>query len=73
VAGATILVLDARGTEVARLLTDAGGRYEVTLPSGQYTIEPQPVDGFMNVAEPVVVTVGNGVASVDLAYDTGIR
>lgn len=73
VAGATILVLDARGTEVARLLTDADGRYGVTLPSGQYTIEPQPVDGFMHVAEPVVVTVGSGVASVDLAYDTGIR
>ena len=73
VVGATILVLDARGTEVARLLTDATGHYEVALPSGQYTIEPQPVAGFMHVAEPVAVTVGAGVASVDLAYDTGIR
>jgi hypothetical protein len=73
VAGATILVLDIRGTEVARLLTDANGNYAVALPSGPYTIEPQPVDGFMHVAEPVAVTVGDGVASVDIAYDTGIR
>ncbi len=73
VVGATILVLDARGTEVGRLLTDAGGNYAVALPAGQYTIEPQPVDGFMHQAEPVAVTVGAGVASVDIAYDTGIR
>jgi hypothetical protein len=73
VAGATILVLDIRGAEVARLLTDANGNYTVALPSGPYTIEPQPVEGLMGVAEPVAVTVGEGVASVDLAYDTGIR
>lgn len=73
VAGATILVLDARGTEVARLLTDAGGHYSVALPPGPYTIEPQPVEGFMHLAEPIAVTVGGGVASVDIAFDTGIR
>ncbi len=73
VAGATILILDARGTEVARLLTDAGGNYAIALPAGQYTIEPQPVEGFMHLAEPVAVTVGDGVASVDIAFDTGIR
>ncbi len=73
VAGATILVLDVRGTEVARLLTDAGGNYAVALPAGQYTIEPQPVEGFMHLAKPVAVTVGDGVASVDIAFDTGIR
>jgi hypothetical protein len=73
VAGAAILVLDIRGTEIARLLTDADGRYAVALPSGPYTLEPQPVDGFMHVAEPVAVTVGDAVATVDIAYDTGIR
>ena len=73
VVGATILVLDSRGTEVARLLTDAVGHYEVTLPSGRYTIEPQPVEGFIHAAESVAITVGAGVASLDIAYDTGIR
>jgi len=73
VAGATIVVLDARGTEIARLVTDINGSYAVTLPSGPYTIEPQPVEGFMRVAEPIPVTVANGIASVDIAFDTGIR
>ncbi len=73
VAGATILVLDVRGTEVARLVTDKNGIYAVTLPSGPYTIEPQPVDGFMHVADPLAVTVGDGIVSVDIAFDTGIR
>lgn len=73
VAGATILVLNANGTEVARVLTDAGGNYAVALPPGPYTIEPQPVEGFMHLAEPVAVTVGDGIASVDIAFDTGIR
>jgi hypothetical protein len=73
VPGATILVLDARGTEVARLVTDADGHYEVALPSGPYTIEPQPVEGFFRQAEPVAVTVGDGVTTVDIGFDTGIR
>lgn len=73
VAGATILVLDARGTEVARLVTDANGHYEVALPSGPYTIEPQPVEGFFRQAEPMAVTVGDGIATVDIGFDTGIR
>jgi hypothetical protein len=73
VAGATIVVLDARGTEIARLVTDVNGNYAVALPSGPYTIEPQPVEGFMRVADPIAVTVANGIASVDIAFDTGIR
>jgi hypothetical protein len=73
VAGATIVILDARGTEIARIVTDVNGNYAVTLPSGPYTIEPQPVEGFMRVADPIPVTVGNGIASVDISFDTGIR
>jgi hypothetical protein len=73
IAGATILVLNAAGSEIARVTTDADGRYLVTLPAGPYTVEPQPVAGYMRSAEPTQVTVGNGFATVDLAYDTGIR
>ena len=35
------------GQKLGGSLTDAGGNYAVALPAGQYTIEPQPVDGFM--------------------------
>jgi hypothetical protein len=73
IAGATILVLDAGGREVARLGSDASGRYAVTLPPGPYTIEPQPVEGFFRKAEPVAVTVGDGFVTVDINFDTGIR
>jgi hypothetical protein len=54
-------------------VTDVNGNYAVTLPSGPYTIEPQPVEGFMRVADPIPVTVADGIASVDIAFDTGIR
>jgi hypothetical protein len=73
IAGATVLVLDAAGTEVARLVTDSAGHYLVTLPSGPYSIEPQPVEGIMRNAGPVAVTVADGYVTVDLQYDTGIR
>ena len=72
-AGATVLILDVQGTEIARLVTDVGGRYAVTLPSGAYSIEPQPIDGVMRAAEAESVTVGQGYVTVDLLYDTGIR
>lgn len=73
IAGATVLVLDATGREVARVVTDADGRYAVALPAGPYVVEPQPADGILRMAEPVSVTVGDGFVDVDLAYDTGIR
>jgi hypothetical protein len=73
VAGATVVVLNAQGAEIARLVTDSAGHYIVTLPSGPYSIEPQPVDGAMRAAEPVAVTVAQGFLTVDLLYDSGIR
>jgi hypothetical protein len=73
VAAAVVVVLDATGREVARVAADAGGRYAVTLPPGPYTIEPQPVEGYMGTAAPVDVLVGDGIQTVNLAYDTGIR
>lgn len=73
VADATVLILDVNGTEIARLVTDVAGQYVVTLPSGSYTIEPQPVEGAMRAADAVSVTVGKGYVTVDLLYDTGIR
>jgi hypothetical protein len=73
IVGAIVLILDVQGTEIARLVTDAAGAYSVTLPSGSYSIEPQPVDGVMRAAEAVSVTVGKSFVTVDLQYDTGIR
>ena len=73
VAGATIHVVDATGTEVATLETDAAGAFVVPLPPGRYHLAPDPVAGVMGTAAAVDVTVGVGHEAVQLQYDTGIR
>jgi hypothetical protein len=73
VVGALVHVIDATGTEVATMETDATGAFVVTLPPGRYRVVPDPVEGLMGTAAPVVVTVGATLAQVQLMYDTGIR
>jgi len=73
VAGALVHVIDATGTEVATLETDATGAFVVTLPPGRYRVVPDPVPGLMGTAAPADVTVGATLAEVQLIYDTGIR
>ena len=72
-AGVTIVILTAAGNEAARTTTDAAGYYAVPLPAGPYTIEPQPVEGMVRGSPTVPVTVGDGVTTVDIPFDTGIR
>ena len=44
------------------------------LPAGDYIVIGAAVDGLMGTPDPVRVTVdADGVVSVDLAWDTGIR
>ena len=72
-AGVTIVVLTAAGNEAARTTTDDSGFYAVNLPAGPYTIEPQTAPGTVRGSATVPVTVGEGVTTVDIPYDTGIR
>jgi Carboxypeptidase regulatory-like domain len=73
VAGATVHVLDASGTEVAVLETDLRGTFVVTLAPGRYRVAADPVGGLMHSPKAVDVTVGAGLVLVQLTYDTGIR
>jgi len=73
VAGASILIRDATGTVVAQMTTDADGRFHVSVPPGDYRVEPQPVEGLMGGATALEVTVGATFKEVQIAYDTGIR
>jgi hypothetical protein len=73
VAGALVIVRGADGSEVATARTTDDGRYEVFLPPGRYTLETAPVQGLMGNPAAVEVEVGNGLETVDLQYDTGIR
>jgi hypothetical protein len=73
-AGAVLVVRSAAGAEVARLTTDASGLYRIPLPAGDYSLEPQPVQGLMGTAPSATFTVqAGGLSIVPLSYDTGIR
>jgi hypothetical protein len=72
-AGATLVFLTAGGAEAARTTTDAGGFYAVPLPPGPYTIEPQLVEGMVRGSPTIPVVVTDGVVTVDIPFDTGIR
>jgi Carboxypeptidase regulatory-like domain len=73
VSGATILIRDATGSDVATITTDAAGRFRVALPPGMYTVAGQPAEGLMGNPAPLEVEVAEGDLTVELSYDTGIR
>jgi hypothetical protein len=71
--GVTIVVLTANGNEAGRTTSDQDGFYAFALPPGPYTLEPQSAEGMIRGSPPIDVVVGDGVVSVDIPYDTGIR
>ena len=73
VAGATILIRDAAGADVATIVTDAAGRFRAALPPGVYTVVGQPAEGLMGNPAPLDVEVAEGDVTIELSYDTGIR
>jgi hypothetical protein len=74
VSGATLLVRGADGSEVASFTTDGSGLFRIALPPGDYTLEADPVEGYMSAPGPVPFTVTNGAETwLDIPYDTGIR
>lgn len=74
IVGAEIVVRAPDGTELARGVTDADGRFPMLAPEGTYWLDPQPVDGLMGTAAGVAFRVLAGdETGVTLYYDTGIR
>ena len=74
VPGATI-ELQAAGRTVASGVTDAAGRYSISVRPGVYTVVGDPAKGTMRPPPPSPghrVRTGGSVR-VDLVYDTGIR
>ncbi len=69
---AELVVLDDVGNEVARVRSDAAGRFRLDLPAGKYTLVPQPVEGLLGTAAEFDFAVP-AAAPLDVAYDTGIR
>jgi hypothetical protein len=74
VAGAVLVVRDGTGKEVERVTTGASGLFRFVLAAGDYTLEPQPVEGLMGTAQPLPFTIADGELTwLDVAYDTGMR
>jgi hypothetical protein len=73
VIGAVVDVRDASGKRVAQAHTGSDGTFLVAVPPGTYTVSAEETTGIMHAPGAQSVTVTDGVALVDLTYDTGIR
>lgn len=70
---AQLVVLDGDNVVVARSSSDAQGRFEITLPPGDYVVAPQGGDPYP-IAQPIPVAVNPGTyVEIQINFDTGIR
>jgi len=73
---AQLVVVDGQGVAVAQVTSDADGRFEVTLPPGDYVITPTPPASgdLFPIAQPLsVVVIAGEYLEIQINYDTGIR
>ncbi len=73
---ATIDVVWADGSEKVTFDTEEDGRFHVPLESGDYSIEPQPIDPSRPFPVPITQTVTvptHEFVQITIQYDTGIR
>lgn len=75
VVAAVLVVTDLNGSEIARTVTDADGRFSIELAPGAYRLVAQPVEGLMGTAAPVELRVEaeGPLTDIQVSYDTGIR
>ena len=68
------LVFSRDGRRVARVRTDARGRYRVTLAAGVYAVKTDRPRAIGRGLEPTRVRVASGsFRHVDFSFDSGIR
>jgi hypothetical protein len=72
--GATVVLVDGSGHQVATATTDTSGTARVLAFPGGYQVDVQMCPGAMRTPQPAAVTVVLGAfASAQLVCDTGIR
>lgn len=70
-----IISTASQGREVARVETDADGRFRVSLPPGEYKIGPSPGNArfLPRASEQFVEVLAGRFAHVTINFDSGIR
>ena len=70
------LVIEVGGGDggQVRVIADENGLFETVLAPGRYTLIPQPVEGLLGTAAPVILEIGAATTTeLTVVYDTGIR
>lgn len=71
---ATMAVLDNEGVKVATINSGGDGKFQISLPPGDYVVTPESGADTYPIAQPQSVTVAAGVyTEIQVNYDTGIR
>ncbi|MEP7379015.1 MAG: hypothetical protein ABI725_05565 [Chloroflexota bacterium] len=71
---ATMAVLDNEGVKVATINSGGDGKFQISLPPGDYVVTPESGTDTYPIAQPQSVTVAAGVyTEIQVNYDTGIR
>ncbi len=76
VEGAEVVIVDSGGNMIQTAHSDSQGHFHLDLPAGQYELRPRPVQGYLGLPEPVIVTVDDQAdedLNIEFVYDTGVR
>lgn len=70
---ATLIVNNINGREVAKVQTDAEGRFKVSLEPGEYILHPESPNVMPFAAEQTFTVESGKFTQVIVNYDSGIR
>lgn len=72
---AKITVLSEDNTEVATTESDAAGRFQISLPPGEYVLRPTNLESSLlpRAMEVKVTVVSGAFQDVTLQFDSGVR
>jgi hypothetical protein len=70
---AQITVVDTAGNEVAKVDSNAEGKFRITLPPGTYVLRPESPGLYPRASEQRVKVSQNSVSRVEILYDSGLR